>query len=648
MNYRPDIDGLRAVAVLLVVTFHFGLFDMAEVGFIGVDVFFVISGFLITSIILPKISQGTFSFSEFYYSRLRRLAPALIVVLLVVSVYGAVSMLPMEFDELTRQVAASQFYLSNVYYWRTVNYFGMSADAVVLLHTWSLAVEEQFYLLYPLVLVALHRWCSRFIWAAISVGAVASFLLCVAVVQIRPEASFYLLPTRAWELLLGSLAFYLSSRWRRTETHNEALTWIGALLLMLAILAYREDTVVPGLFTLLPTGAAALLILGGESAKGPAAKLLATAPMVWIGKISYSFYLVHWPIDVLAERELGEGYDWPLRAMMFSVSMLIAAGLYASIEQPFRTKAVLAGRARSLFVYSSTLIGSVVLMAWSERTDGLPQRFPPDVAMAASYANDKSPPLAECAYPESGLKSLETVCAVGSKDARMTWAVFGDSHAWAGHDAFNKWLRDRGQRGAFVFRHSCPPITGADVFGERGECKRFSEDMYRLVLSNPTISHVLLVSTWMQAAEGRLTTSADTYVGVQRSLEIFSDAFEGSVKALTTGGKQVYVWEPVPGAKGNVPEGLARALLHSTRHNLEVDRNAYFREKAFFFDALRQSRVQIAGTVSPASLLCASGSCVVEIDGVPLYFDNNHITRSSAPVWASMLSRSIPRDSAAQ
>ena len=221
MKYRADIDGLRAVAILLVVVFHFDLFSVGKAGFIGVDIFFVISGFLITSIIVQSLEENRFSFATFLYRRVRRLYPALLATLVFYLVAGAFLLLPDTFEELSLEALLSQLYVVNFYFWRSVNYFGLQADSVPLLHMWSLAVEEQFYLIFPLACLLIWRVKSHWLTSLILLAALLSFSLGYLLTPIKPWASFYLLPTRAWELLAGSLLF-LTIR-HRSPTRSLAL-----------------------------------------------------------------------------------------------------------------------------------------------------------------------------------------------------------------------------------------------------------------------------------------------------------------------------------------------------------------------------------------------------------------------------------------
>ena len=217
LSYRADIDGMRAIAVLLVLSFHFEVVPDGNAGFIGVDVFFVISGFLITSILRGQLDRGALSLSGFYLNRIRRLAPALLVVLLGTLALGSVCSFPKSSRSSRSRPSSRSSTSRNVYYWRSVDYFGLTSDSTYLLHTWSLAVEEQFYLFYPLALLCVHRYLRKYFWTAVGVGAVLSFLLNVALVARKPEATFYLFPTRAWELLAGGLVLPVAASWSRAR-----------------------------------------------------------------------------------------------------------------------------------------------------------------------------------------------------------------------------------------------------------------------------------------------------------------------------------------------------------------------------------------------------------------------------------------------
>ena len=568
LKYRADIDGMRAIAVMLVLVFHFSLVTGARAGFLGVDVFFVISGFLITTILKRQLDTSTFSLSAFYVNRIRRLAPALLVVLLMVSSAGALWLFPHQLIELSKQIFVSQLYVANFYFWRSINYFGLGVHDVFLLHTWSLAVEEQFYLIYPVCMLLLHRHLKKYFWAAIGLGFLVSFGLNILFVSQKPEATFYLLPTRAWELLMGALVPLVAAKLERTKFIDEMISLLGASLIVIGVTCYRNDFHFPGFYALLPTIGTACLLLSGQGSVTAISKALSWTPIVYIGKISYSLYLVHWPINVFADL-LIEDYSREWRVAMFALSIVLAALVYHLVEDPLRHKRYLATRKKLLLGYATGLAVTLSAFVVVHLVGGLPQRFPDEVLRLASYVNDKTAPLTEC---ESSF------CPIGAEGQSPTWLVYGDSHAWAAHAAFDKWLRLNGQAGLFIFRHSCPPVNGVHLFGDQGACFAFNRAVMDFIERRTDISNIVLVSIWRQAIEGRLSTSSQTLLTKEQSVQLFTDGFSRTLEYLHSVGRHVYVWEPVPGARKNVPLELARATWEHKRADIEIDLAEYLND----------------------------------------------------------------------
>ena len=627
---------MRAIAVLLVLLFHFDLIPGNRAGFIGVDVFFVISGYLITSILTRQLNDGSFSLASFYVARVRRLAPALFATLLLTLAAGAALLFPGDIEELARQVLASQLYVANFYFWKNVNYFGLGSDSVFLLHMWSLAVEEQFYLIYPLAIWAIHRYRPRWLAAALALGLMASFALNVAFVGRKPEAAFYLLPTRAWELLAGALVVLAASRPRSRAT-DEAAGYVGVGLLVIAVGCYRTDFSFPGYFALLPVVSAGGLLLSGASRSTWISRALARPEVTYIGKISYPLYLVHWPINVFAQRWLNEQYDLKWRLAMFAMSLLLAAFLYHFVESPVRRRRLMMLDKVLLRGYAAALAATLLMFALVEQTNGLPRRFPPEVIRLAGFVDDKSPPLAECEFAGKPLQRDADFCAIGAPGHKATWLVYGDSHAWAAHAAFDKWLALKGVAGLFMYRNSCPPIVGVHILRDKGNCFAFNRSILAFLDGQPGIGVVCLVSTWRQAPEARLTNSPNVTLSKAESLALFDEKFSQTVTHLHGIGKKVYVWEPVPGAAKSVPLAMARAELDHEPAKLELSRSQYTSDNAFFFSAVEKNKAKISVLLSPADALCKDGVCAVTINGNPAYFDNAHITRSSADFWVRMM-----------
>ena len=640
LKYRPDIDGLRAVAVLLVLVFHFDLTGGGKSGFIGVDVFFVISGFLITSIILRKLDEGNFSLGAFYINRIRRLAPPLFAMLALTLVVGYLILFPDDYVKLAWQGICSQLYVANIYYWRTINYFGYQSDRVILLHTWSLAVEEQFYLVFPVLLMCAHRFARKYLWPVLGLIAIVSFVLNIAFVAAKPEAAFYLLPTRAWELLIGSFVYWISARWFKSVALNQICGLIGVLLIVIGVLGYGEHTHFPGYFALLPCLGAACLIASGFQGGSFASRLLTVPPMVYIGRISYSIYLVHWPINIFATFWLGDRYSWSMRFEMFGLSIVIAALLFHLVETPFREGKMLAGSRRMVSIYAAGVCASVVGFAVIVMGHGLPQRFPANVARIADAALDKPKLDPACEFDPKAVAGRPPYCLLGMKSKAPEWFVMGDSHAWAAYSALDTWLQDRGQSGIFSFRHGCMPIDGVDLYRD-SSCRAFNVALARVLAETPTVTSVFLVARWHQGDEDVISESDQKLLSKDESTALFNRQFAATLRRIHAMGKRIVIWEPVPWAKTDVPAALARQVLSGHVSDLGISRSDYTKVHEFFFSDLNENRSLIEARFSPSEVLCHTGQCMVELGGYPLYFDGGHLTTSLSGFWARELEKQL-------
>lgn len=376
MNYRAEIDGLRAIAVVPVVLFHAGLPQMSG-GFVGVDVFFVVSGFLITSVIVSELKAGQFSFLNFYERRARRILPALFLVLTISSIAAVFILLPYELATFGRGLVAAVFSVSNVLFWRETDYFAAATELNPLVHTWSLAVEEQYYVLCPLVLWAGWRWCPRGLVPSLVLSALASFCLAEFLSTRMPSASFYLLPTRAWELLAGSLtAFYLMRRTALTGWIAEVFAMAGLGAIVASVFVYDAAFRFPSLWALFPVlGTVAIIIAANPS--NLVGKVLCAAPLVGIGLISYSAYLWHQPLFAFARLLDAEHAPAILQMLALSVLAFFLAWMsWKFVERPFRSKSAFGRRT----IFSMSGIGGVALVSmgvFAVISSGLPQRYPP-------------------------------------------------------------------------------------------------------------------------------------------------------------------------------------------------------------------------------------------------------------------------------
>lgn len=335
MQYRHDVDGLRALAVLLILFFHAELANVPG-GFIGVDVFFVISGYLITKLIRRELETGQFSFSNFYLRRLRRLAPALLFTLILTLVVGWVLLPPTLYQEAAQSSLATLFSVSNVFFWWQTGYFNTEAYYKPLLHTWSLAVEEQFYLIWPAILVLAGRRLSQAgLMGVLLVIFAVTLLASQGMLTDHSSAAFFLTPFRIYEFAIGAM-LAISGIQARGQILSNTASMVGALIILYAASIFSDETPFPGITALAPTLGAALLIFAGPSAGMNRA--LALPPISYIGRISYSLYLVHWPVQVYYRLMYGRPESSAEILLVLAISIVFGAAMYHLVETPFRKK----------------------------------------------------------------------------------------------------------------------------------------------------------------------------------------------------------------------------------------------------------------------------------------------------------------------
>ena len=435
-TYRPDIDGLRAVAIVLVLLFH--VTNQCPGGFVGVDVFFVISGFLITGLLLDAQQRGSFNLDDFWIGRIRRLLPAATLILLATLVAGFVVMFPDSYDVLAKSVVAQQILASNIYFWRKSGYFESSAELKPLLHTWSLAVEEQFYVWYPIALLFLGRLPHRVMVAALLMAAEVSFGLSDWGVRTYPLTAFYLLPSRAWEILLSAWAF-------------------------------NKETPFPGRAALLPCMATALLIYANSLAKTWVGRILETPPVVFVGLISYSLYLWHWPLLSFAA-DLGP-LDRTSKGVALAASFVLAVVSWRYVELPFRRKDVLP-ETKSLIMaavgaVSLLLTASSAIIVWQ----GLPGRIYPQ---ALSYAETRKRDWQALPFRNVTLEEVEKgrLVQFGATHGDITCLLWGDSKAEQLVSGIDAACKTRGVRGFRATYAEPPPLLDFVSISRWGLCEK--------------------------------------------------------------------------------------------------------------------------------------------------------------------------------
>jgi peptidoglycan/LPS O-acetylase OafA/YrhL len=634
-SYRPDIDGLRALAILPVVFFHYRV-PFFGGGFVGVDVFFVISGFLITSLIAAEVEQGRFSIVRFYERRVRRIFPALFAMLAVVTAAAILLMFPVDLVGYAKSLLATALFAANFQFWSEAGYFDTLADTKPLLHLWSIAVEEQFYILFPALLLLLSKGSPRMRMVGVAVIFVSSFALSVWGISQAPAATFYLLPARAWELMLGALIALGAFPHIENRRVREALVALGIALIAFAVLSFTSDMPFPGMAATVPCVGAALVIYAGDARQTALGKLLSMRPLVFVGVISYSLYLWHWPLFVLAKYVVFRDLTGLERVGLLALSFAIAALSWRFVEGPFRGRATGNWRSRlfpaALAAMAITAISGMV----AEAADGWPGRLSPDIRRILAEQDDHEPRIARCFARTSQNVRDGDLCAMGAVGAAApSYLLWGDSHADAILPAVGDVTRRAGHSGLFAGAESCPPLLGVNT--PRADCRKFNDAVLALAL-NRNISEVILSARWAKSAEGatygdephgHVVLSDDEGSGSPQrdNHAVFERGLERTVQALTRSGKKVVIVASVPEIGWPVPAVLARRALARDRTNVDPALANYLHRQRFVLDELaRMHKLYGVTVIYPHEILCSADACQVALNGVPLYRDEHHLS----------------------
>ncbi len=631
LDYRADLDGLRAVAVVPVILFHLG-FPYTPGGYIGVDVFFVLSGYLITRQIALELDQGRFSLLGFYDRRIRRLFPALFAMLFVSTIIALFVLLPRDLDGFGESLVAAVLSISNFYFWSERDYFSPAAETMPLLHTWSLAVEEQFYILFPALLLLAWPFGRTHVRHGLIALAALSFAASIWTTRAAPDAAFYLLPTRAWELLIGSLlalspvATPIPARLRTLAT-SIGLAGIGA-----AVFTYHAGTRFPGFAAALPAVGCALIIWAGQapltsSANPPAPsrplviRLLAWRPLVFVGLISYSLYLWHWPLIVFARHWLPEPLTPTQAALVALATFCIACVSWKFIEQPLRRGGSLWTTPKLRVRYSSVIVCSLAFVGMSlDIGNGFPWLQPKAVLAVVDDESDRSPLRERChiARRDQGRLNVADTCVFGSANAREI-VVLGDSHGAELGYALSDLAREGALRVRQITASACPPALGFS-HDERQNCPRHTRKMIEGLVDSPR-STILIVANYFSWSGMKPSTRDAFWTGLDESVARLRQAGHD---VLLLGG-----WPPH--AKGSLPHTLAGEVRHGRTpeaYVFPVDQSI-----ADGIDArLRRIAERHSATYVPlAQTICGdSRQCRGMIHGQAILFDRDHLSVSAA------------------
>lgn len=659
MRYRAEIDGLRAIALLPVMAFHAGI-DAFSGGFVGVDMFFVISGYLITTILLTELKQGEFSLLRFYERRARRILPALFVVLAACLPFAWMWLLPHQLQRFSQSLAAVSIFGSNIFFWRTTGYFEISSELQPLLHTWSLSVEQQFYLFFPALLLLAWRCGTRSVPAVLGLAMLASLSLAQWGALADPTPAFYLLPTRGWELLTGAVvACYLANE--ASVVPGPRARAIGCLagagLLAYAIGMFDKHTPFPGLFALAPTMGTALLIVCATGTN-LAARVLGCRSLASIGLISYSAYLWHQPLFAFARLGMSEQPSLGVMALLALLALVLAWGTWRYVEQPCRNRHVFSraqvgrlGAAGSVVFLCAGLLGHA--------SGGFKSRLPPNIEWETLGARldqhgEVCPLKPLPRYP--GLAA----CEFGDRTAARAMLLYGDSHSLAIGAELARALTASSTRGIRIAVPGCeivPRMRNLSIAPDRQQdCPRKFQQLLAYVRA--TQAGLVIASRWtfkLYPIAGEITDmpSINSDGGKERDapyreyavMEAGQVRKDGAAKtaavkdfldSVLSAGVDVYVVYPVPEIAwdigrvnydhyqrtGTVLQALSIAHADFQRRHRFVQR--------IFDGYLAHPRFH---AIRPEAIFCNTfirHRCAAQFRTVPFYYDDDHLSDTGA------------------
>ena len=598
-KYRPDIDGLRAVAVLAVVAYH-AFPETIRGGFIGVDIFFVISGFLISTIIFESMAANRFSIVEFYSRRIRRICPALLLVLSSVLIIGWFLLLGVDYALLGKHVASGAGFSANFILWLEADYFDLSAELKPLLHLWSLGIEEQYYLLWPALMWALWK-PERNLYKPIMGLFLVSFALCIYQTHADKTLAFYSPFSRFWEILLGSLLAYATFRENSRNRTNTTSRFanvrapLGAILIGIGFLVITNKSPFPGWLALLPTVGTALILAGG-SGSWINSKILSQPVLVWIGLISFPLYLWHWPLLSFARIEAAQTVSPELRWALLAISFLLAWITYRFVERPLRFGR--AGNSKAIVLLCVlACVGSAGYLTF--KSEGFPNRFPEIIRTATSYI-----PFSWGDHVRSEVCHMHLVTSTVHKPecfevARPLVALWGDSHAASLYPGLKK-LQSSQQFGVIqVTESGCPPLLGVDQFNYRHNCKQVNDEVIqKLIQAKPDI--FILHGTWWREVDP--LPDDVIYQGATRSVRALKEQLPNA---------KIFIVGPVPRWK----DSTQKVIYQSWEHSIDKTKEPPIMLEAKILTNVENTLEKVAAEtgvnyISLTPVLCVNGTCM--------------------------------------
>jgi len=628
LNYRSDIDGLRTIAVFLVILNHAG-FTLLSGGYVGVDVFFVISGFLITNIIYAALQKNNFSITWFLGRRIKRLMPVLLFVILITTIVFSFIMLPQDLMKYYRSVVWVVSYVANFFFWREYGgYFDGGSQEAPLLHTWSLAVEEQYYFIWPLILIFGYKYLGS------TKTIIASIVACIAAVifsqwgtEVTIGAAYYLLPTRFFELLVGScLALSWNHLPRFNQLTNHILSCIGIGLIAGSALLLNEHSSFPGYNALYPVIGTALIIF---SANGIINKLLTLKPMVFTGNISYSLYLWHWPILVLFHYTATE-LTFQNQLIAIASTYIISILSWKYIEQPCRHIKINDFKSITIKFYALPSALLVFIALSGVYFDGYKGRYDEQILAMENALNthsSKSRKLCHSSFRQSdSLPNKECIfgTASGLKNSKPEVFIIGDSHANHFVPFIKALTSNANIQGLDYTLDRCIPVFelkwGSNLH-KAGLCENRNR-LAREYIENNNFAYVVLAASWPDYGTRRIFT--EQQIQNKELVEsIFQSRLTETLKIISETGATPIFLTDTPTLKGKSPKCIIKNAIFDSKLDCDIQH----KKNELVTATLNKLKTQFPNliTLEPHKMMCNGSQCTMEINGIPLYRDDDHL-----------------------
>ena len=623
--YRREIDGIRAIAVLAVILFHSNIFNL-DGGFIGVDVFFVISGYLITANIISDIENGKFSIINFYEKRLRRILPALYFIVLISIFFSWLWLLPTDMKRFSQSLVSVSVFASNIFFWKTDNYFDISSETKPLLHTWSLAVEEQFYLLFPPFLMFVWKLGKNKSFFFILLLSLLSFILADFGSTRFSSMTFFLLPTRAWELLVGSLVgiyYFKNNNFEIKKIYTELGSFLGLLLILISIFLYNKNTPFPSIYAIAPTLGAALLIVFANSTNF-VGRILGSTPFVAVGLISYSAYLWHQPLFAFARLRGLTETSLSVNILLFLLIFPLSTFTWQFIEKPFR-KGYVFSFTKLLFICIVINLSIFVFGLIGHFTDGIFYR---------KEFNEKIVKLEHRLKINYGLNSDCNILFASKEHCRTSdipeILIWGDSYAM--HLTNGLLASEENLKIIQATVSVCGPVLDIAPYSLptydkvwANNCIKFNDQVFKYIQETKSLKYIIVSSPFTQYV-GKDSLVLHRNGKIVNSNTLAEDSFRNTLKGITDIGKVPVIFSPTPSSGFNTGRCLLKAILYDssidncnfdlkTANINQLDVNIFLNKFSSSYNIIWLSEG-----------ICPDDKCIAYNDNLFIYRDDGHLS----------------------